>query len=99
VTGPTTAPSNTISAASASDVSPRTATPTATCDTKAIKSPGCTLYQQALRAVALALADGATAAGSDAPGTLRTVATTVTLVESRAKGESKVGESIILALV
>ncbi|HET9082496.1 MAG TPA: NACHT domain-containing protein [Trebonia sp.] len=53
----------------------------------------------ALRAVALALAGGATARGSSAPGTLRTVAATVTLVESRSKGESAVGESIILALV
>ena len=53
----------------------------------------------ALRTVALALADGATAGGSDAPGILRTVAATVTLVESRSKGDSKVGESIILALV
>ena len=53
----------------------------------------------ALRTVALALADGATAGGSDAPGILRTVAATVTLVESRSKGESTAGESIILALV
>ena len=52
----------------------------------------------ALRAVALALAASATAPGSDAPGTLRTVAATVTLIEKRSKGESTTGESIILAL-
>jgi hypothetical protein len=57
----------------------------------------------ALRAVALDLAQGAaegTATGaSGAPGVLRTVAATVTLIENRARGESKPGESIILALV
>ena len=58
----------------------------------------------ALRAVALALTDGAAgeaaaAPGSDADALLRTVAATVTLVESRGKGQSPVGESIILALV
>jgi hypothetical protein len=53
----------------------------------------------ALRAVALALADGGTVPSSDAPGVLRTVAATVTLIENRSKGESKTGESIILALV
>jgi hypothetical protein len=47
----------------------------------------------ALRAVALALTDG-----SDADGALRTVAATVTLVESRSTGQSPVGESIILAV-
>jgi hypothetical protein len=58
----------------------------------------------ALRAVALALADGATtgAAGAagrlDADGVLRAVAATVTLVESRSKGQSPAGESIILAV-
>jgi hypothetical protein len=60
----------------------------------------------ALRAVALALADGATAGGTaggtsggtDAPGVLRTVAATVTLIENRGKGGSTTGESIILAL-
>jgi hypothetical protein len=52
----------------------------------------------ALRAVALALAGGATVPGTDAPGVLRTVATTVTLIENRSKGRSKTGESIILAL-
>ena len=52
----------------------------------------------AIRAVALALADGATVPGSDAPDILRTVAATVTLIENRSKGESKTGESIILAL-
>ncbi len=52
----------------------------------------------ALRAVALALTDGAAAGGSDAPGILRTVAATVTLVEKRSKGESPVGEAVILAL-
>jgi hypothetical protein len=56
----------------------------------------------ALRAVALDLAGGATegvpTGGTDAPGVLRTVAATVTLVENRSKGESKAGESIILAL-
>jgi hypothetical protein len=52
----------------------------------------------ALRAVALALAERA-APGDDAAGILRTVAATVTLVERRAKGESKSGEAIILALM
>ena len=52
----------------------------------------------ALRAVALALAGGATEPGTDGPGVLRTVATTVTLIENRSKGRSKTGESIILAL-
>ena len=52
----------------------------------------------ALRAVALALAGGAPAGEPDAPGVLRTVAATVTLVENRSRGESKSGESIILAL-
>jgi hypothetical protein len=52
----------------------------------------------ALRAVALALAGGGTVPGTDAPGVLRTVATTVTLIENRSKGRSKTGESIILAL-
>ena len=53
----------------------------------------------AIRAVALALADGAIVPGSYAPNILRTVAATVTLIENRSKGESKAGESIILALV
>jgi hypothetical protein len=57
----------------------------------------------ALRAVALDLAEnvaeGAAKAGTDAPDVLRTVAATVTLIENRSKGESKPGESIILALV
>ena len=53
----------------------------------------------ALRAVALALADDATAPGADARGVMRTVAATVTLVEQRAKGESKAGEVVLLALV
>jgi hypothetical protein len=61
----------------------------------------------ALRAVALDLAEGTTegttegaaTGGTDAPGVLRTVAATVTLIENRSKGESKAGESIILALV
>ena len=58
----------------------------------------------ALRAVALALANGAAAGaaraagGLDADGVLRAVAATVTLVESRAKGQSPAGESIILAV-
>ena len=52
----------------------------------------------ALRAVALALADGSAAAGTEAPGILRTVAATVTLVEKRSKGESTAGEAVILAL-
>jgi hypothetical protein len=59
----------------------------------------------ALRAVAHALTDGAAAngaaangEGADAPGLLRTVAATVTLVEQRSKGESSTGEAIILAL-
>ena len=53
----------------------------------------------ALRIVATALADGATAPGSDAPDVLRTVAATVTVIENRSKDGSKAGESIILALV
>ena len=57
----------------------------------------------ALRAVALDLAVSATEGdargGADALGVLRTVAATVTLVENRSKGDSKAGESIILALV
>jgi hypothetical protein len=53
----------------------------------------------ALRVVALALADGASVPGTDASGVLRAVAATVTAIENRSKGESKVGESIILALV
>jgi NACHT domain-containing protein len=53
----------------------------------------------ALRAVALALADGVAVPGADAPGVLRTVAATVTLAENREKGEAKAGESIVLALV
>jgi NACHT domain len=52
----------------------------------------------ALRAVALALALGSAAAGTEAPGILRTVAATVTLVEQRSKGESTTGEAVILAL-
>jgi hypothetical protein len=58
----------------------------------------------ALRAVALALTDGAAtgaagaAGGLDADGVLRAVAATVTLVESRSKGQSPAGESIILAV-
>lgn len=53
----------------------------------------------ALRAVALALAGGATVSASGAPGALRTVAATVTLLEGRGKGECAAGESLILALV
>jgi hypothetical protein len=53
----------------------------------------------ALRAVALALADGVAVPGTDAPEVLRTVAATVTLIEKRSKGESTTGESIVLALV
>jgi NACHT domain len=57
----------------------------------------------ALRAVALDLAEsaaeGGTTGGSDTSRVLRTVAATVTLIENRSKGESKPGESIILALV
>jgi len=52
----------------------------------------------ALRVVALALADSTAVPGSAAADVLRTVAATVTLVENRSKGESKPGESIILAL-
>ena len=44
-------------------------------------------------------ARGATALGTDAPGVLRTVAATVTLIENREKGEATAGEGIILALV
>jgi hypothetical protein len=61
----------------------------------------------ALRAVALDLAEsttespaaGAVTGGTDAPGVLRTVAATITLIENRSKDESTAGESIILALV
>jgi hypothetical protein len=53
----------------------------------------------ALRAVALALADGTTSGETDAPGVLRTVAATVTLIENRGKGGATTGECIILALV
>ncbi len=57
----------------------------------------------ALRAVALDLAEVApadtAAGGTGAPALLRSVAATVTLLESRSKGESTAGESIILALV
>ena len=56
----------------------------------------------ALRAVALDLAESATESGTggtDAAGVLRMVAATVTLIENRSKGDSKPGESIILALV
>jgi len=66
-------------------------------------------YAAAIRAVALALADGAPVPESrivpapspqqlDAPDVLRTVAATVTLVENLSTGESESGESIILAL-
>ena len=53
----------------------------------------------ALRAVALALADGASGGGTKAPGVLRAVAATVTLIENRSRGEATTGESVILALV
>jgi hypothetical protein len=55
----------------------------------------------ALRAVALALTSGGAADGaawSDADGVLRKVAATVTLVESRSKGQSPAGEAIVLAV-
>jgi NACHT domain len=52
----------------------------------------------ALRAVALALADGAAVSGPDAPAVLRTLAATVTLIENRSKGEATTGEAIVLAL-
>jgi hypothetical protein len=42
---------------------------------------------------------GTTGQGSDAPGVLRTVAATVTLIENREKGEATAGECVILALV
>jgi hypothetical protein len=57
----------------------------------------------ALRAVALDLAESATAGaatgGTDAADVLRTAVATITLIENRSKSESKAGESIILALV
>ena len=63
----------------------------------------------AVRAVCLALADASTVLAktvpastvpaNTVPGLLRTVAATVTLVESRARGDSPAGEAIILALV
>ena len=65
------------------------------CDTHQAPSPP---EAAALRVVALALADSATALGSDAADVLRTVAATVTVIENRSKDESKTGESIILAL-
>jgi NACHT domain len=52
----------------------------------------------ALRAVALALANGANASEADA-AVLRAVAATVTLIENRSRDEYTAGESIILALV
>jgi hypothetical protein len=55
----------------------------------------------ALRAVALALTNGPAAGaaeGRDGDDVLRTVAATVTLVESRSKGQSPAGETIILAV-
>jgi hypothetical protein len=55
----------------------------------------------ALRAVALALTHGPAAGaaeGAEADAVLRTVAATVTLVESRSKGQSPAGETIILAV-
>ncbi len=52
----------------------------------------------ALRAVALALANGPAIAGTDLSGILQTVAATVTLAEKRSKGEATAGEAIILAL-
>jgi hypothetical protein len=52
----------------------------------------------ALRAVALALANGPDVDGADLAGILRTVAATVTLAEQRSKGEATAGETIILAL-
>jgi hypothetical protein len=48
-----------------------------------------------LRTVALALAES----GASDAGVLRAVAATVTAIESRSKGESPAGESVILALV
>jgi energy-coupling factor transporter ATP-binding protein EcfA2 len=65
------------------------------CDTHQAPSPP---EAAALRAVALGLADGSTMPGSDAAEVLLTVAATVTLIENRRKGESRSGESIILAL-
>jgi len=53
----------------------------------------------AFRAVALAMAGDVTVPGADAPGVLRTIAATVTLVENRARAEATTGESIILALL
>jgi hypothetical protein len=52
----------------------------------------------ALRAVALALADDGDG-DKDAPGLLRTVAATVTVVENRSKGLTVPGEAIIVARV
>jgi hypothetical protein len=63
----------------------------------------------AIRAVALAMADGTAVPESrivpvppphqlDAPDVLRTVAATVTLIENLSTGEAEAGESIILAL-
>ncbi len=46
-----------------------------------------------------ATVQGATAQVTDAPGVLRAVAATVTLIENREKGEATAGECIILALV
>jgi hypothetical protein len=53
----------------------------------------------ALRSVSLALAGASVAPGADAPGLLRTVAATVTLVENRTAGQAPAGEAIVLALV
>ena len=68
-------------------------------------APMCAAHQSpsppeaaALRAVALALAEGTSVPGADARDVLLTVAATVTLIENRRNGGSKAGESIILAL-
>jgi hypothetical protein len=53
----------------------------------------------ALRAVAVALADPSSGAGTDAAAVLRTAAATVTVAERRSRGEAPAGETVILALV
>ena len=64
------------------------------------KSPG-PAEAGALRAVTLALAGDPAlpGEGTDAAGTLRTAAATITLVQRRADGDAAAGESVVLALV
>ncbi len=62
------------------------------------RQPPSPLDAAALRAVALALAGSSAVARADTGDVFRAIAATVTLIERRATGESRTGESIILAL-